>query len=76
MKNLIEKLNLKYMENVELKQDGNNANTLLYAGALQEFLEENLRKSKDEKWTNEVFGAGWIAALMHVKVNFLDQQKV
>ena len=64
------------MGNDNLKNQSNNANTLLYAGALQEFLEENLRKSKDEKWTNDMFGAGWIAALMHVKVNFLDQQKV
>ena len=63
------------MENDNLKNESNNANTLLYAGALQDFLEENLRKSKDEKWTNDMFGAGWIAALMHVKVNFLDQQK-
>jgi hypothetical protein len=64
------------MENDNLKNQSNNTNTLLCAGALQEFLEENLRKSINEKWTNEVFGAGWIAALMHVKVNFLDQQKV
>ena len=64
------------MENDNLKNESSNANTLLYAGALQEFLEENLRKSKDEKWTNDMFGAGWIAALMHVKVNFLDKQKV
>lgn len=41
--------------------------------ALSEFLNENLQKSKDEKWTNEMFGAGWIAALMHVKVNFLEK---
>jgi hypothetical protein len=40
---------------------------------LSEFLNENLQKSKDEKWTNEMFGSGWIAALMHVKVNFLDR---
>jgi hypothetical protein len=64
------------MENDNLKKECNNDNTLLYAGALQDFLEENLRKSKDEKWTNDIFGAGWIAALMHVKVNFLDKQKV
>ena len=53
-----------------------DANTVLVAGALRDFLEENLRKSNDEKWTNEIFGAGWIAALMHVKVNFLDKQNV
>ena len=40
---------------------------------LSEFINENLQKSKDEKWTNEMFGAGWIAALMHVKVNFLEK---
>jgi hypothetical protein len=50
--------------------------TELFIDSFYEFLEENLRKSKDEKWTNEVFGAGWIAALMHIKVNFLDQRKV
>ena len=39
---------------------------------LSGFLEENLSKSKEEKWTDEMFGAGWIAALTHVKVNFLN----
>lgn len=58
------------------KENPTDANNVLVAGALRDFLEENLRKSNDEKWTNEIFGAGWIAALMHVKVNFLDKQNV
>lgn len=55
------------------KQNGNIRQYNVSSSALSEFLEENLQKSRDEKWQNEMFGAGWIAALMHVKVNFLEQ---
>lgn len=49
------------------------SNTMLAAGTLLEFLDDNLEKSKNEKGSNPLFMAGWIAALMHVKVNYLQQ---
>lgn len=58
------------------KENHSDTNNVLVAGALRDFLGENLRKANDEKWTNKIFGSGWIAALMHVKVNFLDKQNV
>ena len=63
--------------NEEKKIDNTTANGIkqyVSRSALAEFLEENLQKSKEENWANEMFGAGWIAALMHMKVNFLEQQ--
>ena len=48
-------------------------NRLLADGTLLEFLDYNLEKSKNEKGSNPLFMAGWIAALMHVKVNYLQQ---
>jgi hypothetical protein len=43
--------------------------------SLQAFLDDNLTKSKTEQGNNKLFMAGWIASLMHVKVNFLQLQK-
>ena len=38
------------------------------------FVEFNLSESaKEENWESELFAKGWIAALMHVKVNCLDK---
>lgn len=65
------------MQNDNLKhKTSTDKNNVLVADALRDFLEENLRKSKEEKWTNEFFGAGWIAALMHIKVSFLDKMNI
>jgi hypothetical protein len=40
---------------------------------LNEFLDYNLKQSKEDKEGNRMFMAGWIAALMHVKLNFADK---
>lgn len=58
----------------ELDERQRSAKPMLPAGALLEFLDDNLEKSKAEQQSNPLFMAGWIAALMHVKVNFLQQQ--
>lgn len=39
---------------------------------LHKFLDDNLEKSKRDKGYSPLFKAGWIAALMHVKVNYLQ----
>ena len=41
---------------------------------LSDFLDDNLKQSKEDKVSNRMFMAGWISALMHVKVNFADRQ--
>ena len=41
---------------------------------LSHFLDINLKQSKEIQGSNRMFMAGWIAALMHVKVNFADRQ--
>ncbi|MBK7883497.1 MAG: hypothetical protein IPJ81_06660 [Chitinophagaceae bacterium] len=46
---------------------------------LQEFLDDNIERSKclsnikTDNGDNPLFMAGWIAALMHVKLNYLQQ---
>ncbi len=51
----------------------NAAKPNVIGSALSEFLNENLQNSKEERWSNEMFGRGWKSALMHVKVNFLEK---
>lgn len=41
--------------------------------ALRLFLDDNLKRSKEEKeWVITAGGMGWVAALLHVKANFLE----
>lgn len=60
---------LKMIEQAEKEADGNTKN----GTELAAFLDYNLEKSKNEKWVSQIFGSGWMAALMHVKVNFLQK---
>ena len=41
--------------------------------SLIHFLDVNLKQSKESKGGNRMFMAGWIASLMHVKVNYAEQ---
>lgn len=61
---------LKMIEQAEKEAVGNTKEELELAA----FLDDNLEKSKNEKWVSQIFGNGWMAALMHVKVNFLKKK--
>ena len=41
--------------------------------SLADFLDDNLQKSKEQPSKDQKFQMGWLAALMHVKKNFLEK---
>lgn len=76
----IAKLNKAIIDNVDdfLREKEELSDKLSEANisieSFKVFIEDNLAKSKKEDWSNILFGAGWTAALMHVKVNHLKKE--